>query len=243
MTIRLPDQRARLLERIAADIDALPADRTRLVAVDGVDGAGKTHFADELAAVLDQAAVPVIRASADGYHHAPEIRYRRGRDSPEGFYRDSYDYGRLTGLLLDPLHIGAGEYVRRSYDIHAEQPVPIMTEQAPPASVLVLDGIFAHRDELAAYWDYSVYLHVPFDVSIPRGAQRGYGDPDPAAPSNARYVEGQRLYLAECGPMSRATVVIDNTDLDRPLVRCQRRPQSNNPGRTVFTARLRQPGP
>ncbi len=218
MTTRSPDERSRLLHRIAADIAALPSDRVRLTAVDGVDGAGKTHFADELAAALARAGTLVIRASVDGFHHPPAVRHRRGRASPEGFYRDSYDYGRLTRLLLDPLRNGAGEYVRRVYDVHAERPIPVVVKQAPRAAVLVFDGIFAHRDELAGYWDYSVYLHVPFEVSIPRGAQRGYGDPDPGAPSNARYVDGQWLYLAECDPISRATVVIDNTVLDRPAV-------------------------
>jgi uridine kinase len=56
-------------------------------------------------------------------------------------------------------------------------------------------------------------LEVDFNVSIPRGAGRGYGDPDPAAASNRRYVEGQRLYLATCRPQERATWVIDNNVL------------------------------
>jgi len=59
---------------------------------------------------------------------------------------------------------------------------------------------------------------VPFEVSIPRGAARGYGDPDPAAAANHRYVEGQRLYLAACCPRERATFVVDNTDLDAPSI-------------------------
>jgi uridine kinase len=64
-----------------------------------------------------------------------------------------------------------------------------------------------------------VFLDVPFEVSIPRGAARGYGHPDPGHPSNQRYVEGQRRYLAECDPRARATMVLDNTDLDRPTIR------------------------
>jgi uridine kinase len=105
------------------------------------------------------------------------------------------------------------------YDVHAESPVQVAPETAAPDAILVLDGIFTHRDELVGFWDYSVFLDVPFAVSIPRGAARGYGDPDPDAESNRRYIEGQRLYLAECDPRSRATVVIDNTDLDRPVMR------------------------
>jgi uridine kinase len=228
MTTRSPE-RAAVLTSVATAIGRLPATTTRLVVVDGVDGAGKTHFADELGAELLRAGMPLIRASVDGFHHPREFRYRRGRWSPEGFFRDSYDYPALRRLLLDPLRSGRGGYVRQVYDVQAEQPVPVVTERAPPAAVLVFDGIFVHRDELAAYWDYSVYLDVPFAVSIPRGAQRGYGDADPAAPSNARYIQGQQIYLAECDPMNRATLVIDNSRLDRPTVlRCPRASSSDS---------------
>jgi len=212
-------QRAAVVARVAADVLALPGSGVRRVAVDGFDGSGKTCFADELGEELAGCGVSVVRASVDDFHHPPAVRYRRGRASPEGFFRDSYDYDRLLRLLLDPLGAGgSGRFVRRSYDVHSERPVECLTETATPGSVLVFDGIFTHREELVGCWDYSVWLDVPFAVSIPRGAQRGDGDgdPDPAAPANRRYVEGQRRYLAACRPRERATVVIDNEHLDRP---------------------------
>jgi len=210
-------QRAAVVARVAADVLALPGSGVRRVAVDGFDGSGKTCFADELGEELAGCGVSVVRASVDDFHHPPAVRYRRGRASPEGFFRDSYDYDRLLRLLLDPLGAGgSGRFVRRIYDVHSERPVECLTETATPGSVLVFDGIFTHREELVGCWDYSVWLDVPFAVSIPRGAQRGDGDPDPAAPANRRYVEGQRRYLAACRPRERATVVIDNEHLDRP---------------------------
>jgi hypothetical protein len=62
----------------------------------------------------------------------------------------------------------------------------------------------------------------PFEISIPRGASRGYGDPDPSAPSNRRYVEGQRLYLERCHPERHATIVIDNSVLAEPEITADR---------------------
>lgn len=204
---------------VAEAILALPADRIRRVAIDGVDGAGKTHFADKLGKELSARGATVIRASADGFLNPPRTRHRRGRDSPEGYYRDSFDYGRMCRLLLDPLSPrGNGEYVRAVYDARREREVRLLPELAHDDAILVLDGIFTHRDELIRYWDYSVWLEVPFAISIPRGAQRGYGNPDPSSPKNVRYIAGQRLYMAECQPQVRATAVIDNTDLANPLL-------------------------
>jgi uridine kinase len=189
-------------------------DTVRRVAVDGVDGAGKTVLADELAQALDRRGIVVLRASVDGFHHPPQVRYRRGRRSPEGFFLDSYDYPALERLLLRPLDRGGDRrIVRAIYDIAAELPVPHEVETAPTTGVLLVDGIFLHRPELRPYWDYSIFLEVPFDVSVARLAGRDGSDPDPWSPRNHRYVEGQRLYLRTCRPHDHATVVIDNTVL------------------------------
>lgn len=201
------------LATVADDIANLTGAGVTLVGVDGVDGAGKTHFADELADVLGARDVSVIRASVDGFHNPAEIRHRRGRTSPEGFFRDSYDYDALCEFLLDPLCTGDGRFVRAVYDVHQERRVTREVEVARDGDVLVLDGIFVHRPELRPYWDYSIFLDVDFATSIPRGAQRGYGHPEPTSPSNRRYIEGQHIYLAECRPDEHATVVIDNNDL------------------------------
>lgn len=182
-----------VLREVAQRILGTPSPFVLRVAIDGVDGAGKTIFADELAEVLEASERAVIRASVDGFHHPKEVRYRLGRGSPEGFYRDSYDYGALKKVLLDPLSPGgSGRYRTAVHDVAAEKPVTVLERQAEPGAVLLLDGIFLHRPELRDYWDVSVWLEVPFEVSVPRGAGRGtsFGSPDPYAESNRRYVEG-----------------------------------------------------
>jgi uridine kinase len=83
--------RTALLEYLAAEIDGLPADPFVRVGVDGVDGAGKSVFADELAGALRARSRRVVRASVDGFHRPRALRHARGRLDPEGFYRDSAD--------------------------------------------------------------------------------------------------------------------------------------------------------
>ncbi len=206
-----------MLARVAELVPAAGAGPVVRVAVDGVDGAGKTVFADELAAALAARGRPVLRASVDGFHRPRAVRHRRGRDSPEGFWLDSYDYDRLVAELLAPLGDPADSAVRTAvFDWRADRAVDAPPVRMPPGSVLVLDGIFLHRDELRAYWDFSVYLHVDFAVSVARMAARDGSPADPTHPANRRYVEGQRRYLTACAPAQRASVVVDNTDLARP---------------------------
>jgi uridine kinase len=80
----------------------------------------------------------------------------------------------------------------------------------PPSAVVVVEGMFLHRDELVAQWDRSVFLNVPFTVTASRMAERDGSNPNPDHPSLFRYVEGQRIYLDTCKPAERATCVIDN---------------------------------
>lgn len=200
---------------VADAIRDLPPARFHRVAVDGVDGAGKTHFADELARELSGRGTTVVRASVDGFHNPARTRYRRGRTSPEGFYRDSFDYGRLIRLLLDPFGPeGSGSYVPQVYDVRREREVRLAPALAEPGTVLVVDGIFTHRDELVRFWDFSVWLDVPFTISVARCARRDGTSPE----AQDRYVRGQRLYLAECDPRARATMVVDNSDLTDPAI-------------------------
>jgi uridine kinase len=165
-----------------------------LVAIDGVDGAGKTVFADELGLELAGRGRQTVRASIDDFLHPPDVRYRRGRSSPEGFWLDSYDYTRFEAEVLDPFRRSAA------------------------SAILVVDGIFLHRDELVRNWDFSVFLRVTFDTAYARMSKRDGCPALPEHPANRRYLEGQRLYFAACQPWTRASMVIVNDDLAAPSV-------------------------
>lgn len=211
--------RKRLLTEVAKRlVDVFPY-RTMRVAIDGVDGAGKTTFADELHACVSAFGRPVIRASVDSFHNPKAIRYRQGRHSPEGFFEDSYNYAALRKFVLDPLSPGGSQRCRTEFFDHMlDQEVPAVEVEVQPSSVLLIDGIFLHRPELLQYWDGSIFLQAHFTQSVARCAARDGWLADPEALSNRRYVEGQRLYLRRCRPESKATIVINNNDLSSPVL-------------------------
>jgi uridine kinase len=210
-------QRDAVVRSLRDGIVALRPRERVAVAVDGVDGAGKSVLAAELAAEV----APhrrVLHLTVDGFHRPRAQRYRTGR-GPEGFYRDSYDYDALQALVLQPFRAGR-PVMTAVRDVATDralrpEPVPVGAD-----TVLIVDGIFLQRPELAGAWDAAVFVDVPFAVSVPRGNDRfdGDHDPDPEAASNRRYVEGQRLYLADVDPRASATWVVDNTDLAHPVL-------------------------
>ena len=193
-------------------------DRPVLVAVDGVDGAGKTWFGDELAAACASWPGPVVRASVDGFHHAASHRHALGRTG-ETFWSRSFDYAAFLSQLVLPWRAGPGSVYRSAVrDVESDRSLDLPPSVVPERGLLIVDGIFLQRDELRDFWDVAVFLDVPFEVSVARMAVRDGSDPDPAHPSQARYVEGQRIYFDTCDPRGRADVVVDNSDLAWPSI-------------------------
>lgn len=192
-----------------------------IVAVDGIDGAGKSTFADGLAEVFAETGAAVYRASIDGFHRPRAERYARGRRSPEGFYLDSYDYATFRRVLIDPFRDGAQTsgatgFQLAAFDVARDAPVEAQWVTGPRDAVLVVDGIFLHRPELRGIWDWSVWLDVPNEIACARMAIRDGSDPDPAAPANARYREGQSIYRRAAQPDLAASAIVDNSDLMHP---------------------------
>lgn len=209
--------REAVMEAVAARVPTVDGDDCVRVAVDGPDGAGKTLFADDFAATLRAAGRPVVRVSVDGFHHPRTTRYRRGRESPEGFWLDSYDYDRFRSEVLNNFGPnGSRRYRPAIHDVATDTSLAMAAQVAEPGTILVVDGIFLQRDELADAWDLVVFLDVPFAETARRMAARDGTDPDPNHPSTRRYVQGQRLYFAACDPQRRADLLVDNTDFDAP---------------------------
>src|SRR5437763_15719630 len=100
------EQHTALLDRLASAIASLHPDRTIRVAVDGVDGAGKTVLADALAPLVAHKGRPGIRTSVAAFHNPRSTRYARGKYSPDGFFLGSYDSGAFRRLLLERLGPG-----------------------------------------------------------------------------------------------------------------------------------------
>lgn len=212
--MRPTDQRADVLAAVRALVPAIGRWR---VGVDGVDGTGTTVLAADLARLLRDGGREVVHAGADDFLHPRAVRYRRGRDDPEGFYRDSVDTGALRRELLEALGpAGTDRYRTRVHDLATDRPVHGPGQQAGAHAVLVVDGIFLQAPAVRPHLDLVVFLQASFPATFARMAVRDGCPPDPDDPANARYRQGQQLYLDEVDPAARADVLVDVEDVRRP---------------------------
>ena len=216
-------ERDELLQDLASKIAAINLPHPVRVAIDGVDAAGKTMLADELARTVKSLGRPVIRASIDGFHNPAATRRRRGSMSPEGYFYDSFNYPGLVEALLQPLGpAGARVFRRAIFDFRSDRALTTPLERAEPGSVLVFDGVFLLRPELRQYFDFSVFLKVDFTVTLKRAEQRDidlFGSIEEVHRRyQERYVPGQQLYLSSVQPERWASIIVNNNDPLRPTV-------------------------
>jgi uridine kinase len=201
------------------------------VAIDGVDGAGKTTLADELGPLFESRGRPVVRASIDGFHRPRADRHRRGDRSPVGYFQDSFDLEAVQEALLAPLGPGGTRRYRPAvFDHVADAPVGTDPSLAAADAVLLFDGVFLQRPELRDHWDYCVFVAVGFEETLRRVSTRDaaiFGSLEVVLSRyRDRYLPAQRRYLADVAPRGRADAVLENDDPSRPrlLVRAQARP-------------------
>ena len=212
-------QRARVVVELARSIPE-PEGRPVCVALDGMTGVGKTSLRGELATQLRHEGRKVLEASGDDFHHPREHRYTQGRESALGYYEDAYDYVAMARKLLAPLGEGGSREVRmRHHDLVSDA---ILTEEplvtVEPSTVVLVDGSFLMRPEVAPLWDLHILVEASRIASVARQSARDGSPEDPGHPYYGRYFGAYDIYVERCNPRSRATFVVNNTDLKRPVV-------------------------
>ena len=211
--------RQKLIAKIAENIVAQTKEGVYKVGIDGVDGAGKTYFGDELTQELKRYDIPLLRSSTDFFHNPRKVRYRLGKQSPEGFFLNSFNYAKMKALLLDSVSEGSGQICYERYFNHRTNQVEMSSpKEVKGKAILVVDGIFLHRQELRTYWDFSIFLKVTRQESLYRCHIRDGSSAAIDAPENQRYVLGQKIYLEQCKPTALASIVLNNETLEKPFI-------------------------
>lgn len=162
-----------------------PAGTTRVVAVDGPSGAGKTTLAAQLSAVLRQA--PVV--------HMDDLY--PGWDGLEAGVR------RLVEEVLEPLsRREPARYRRYEWAVGELAEARVVPAAAP---VLVVEGVGCGALACAPYLSLLVWVDAPADVRWARAMGRdgeGYG------PYWQRWAAQEEQHFRKSGTRQRADVVL-----------------------------------
>jgi uridine kinase len=160
------------------------AGRTRVVAVDGRSGAGKTSLAEVLRKVLDAPVVSLedLYGGWDGLEHGIDL---------------------LVAAVLEPLAAGRPPRVPRYDWVAGQWAEPTVLE--PPA-VLIVEGVGAGARRAAVYASLLVWLEVSPAVRKKRALDR---DGETFAPHWDRWAAQEDAMLAREQTPERADIVLD----------------------------------
>ena len=188
------------------------------VAINGIEGTGKTTFSKGLVSYLQSKSVTAINVSIDGFHFNKEHRYRQGRDSVIGYYEDSYDEVGFVDKVLLSSQKEPAYYISATHDLESDLYVDLEPVKIPNNAVLVTDGAYLFKQPYRDHWDLKIYLKTNYETALKRGAKRdreNLGGMEGAIQKfNDRYHKASKLYIKKNSPETIADLVIDNTDFE-----------------------------
>ncbi|TCJ82243.1 UNVERIFIED_ORG: uridine kinase [Bacillus cereus] len=215
--------RKQRIKEIADHILKLNVPHPRRVGVSGITASGKTTFANELAEEIKKRGLPVTRASIDDFHNPRVIRYAKGKESARGYYEDAHDYTAFKERLLKPLGPdGNLQYETISHNLKTDIPVHNEPLMAQSNMVLIVDGTFLFKKDVAHLFDYKIFVDTDFEIARKRGAKReteAFGSYEEAEKMFLnRYHAACKMYIDEHNPKSCADVIFRNNNFDDPVV-------------------------
>ena len=176
---------AHLVDALAATA-APPGVRTRIVAVDGCAGAGKSSLAAWLARTVNAQVV-----STDDF---------ASWDEPLEWWPI------FIKLVLEPLAAGRSvSYQPRSWGGEAKDPVLV-----EPGWLVAIEGVGASQQALRSYLAYTIWVDTPRELRLGRGLDR---DGNEARRLWERWMSAEDAYLNAERPHERADIVLRG-DLD-----------------------------
>lgn len=183
--------------RVARAFAEAARDGYALVAIDGPGGSGKSTLAAEVAGRLgpDHAAV----VQGDDFYR-PMSPDRRLLLSPQEGYDWYFDWQRLRDQVLIPLSSReAAQY--QHYDWSTGDLAPQVQHQVARSGVVIVEGVYAARPELADYYHLTVWVDTPREVCLRRLGERGH-DHGPGN-WNERWRAAEDYYIEATQPATR----------------------------------------
>jgi uridine kinase len=179
------------------------------VGVDGALTADTALLAEAIAGAVADTGRPVVRVSRDGFVRPRSVRLELGADDADAGWERWYDDGALRREVLDPLAAGgAMQLLPVLWDAERDRSARAARVPAAPGTVVVVDGPYLLRWELADAFDLVVHLAVS-----PAGLARRC-----PADDLARVAGSWARYLDQTNPAERASYVVRLEDSRHPAL-------------------------
>lgn len=210
-----------LLEVLKEKIEGLAHQKSKpfRIAINGIEGTGKTVLAKKMTQFLVQAGLNAIHVSIDGFHFNKEHRYRQGRNSAKGYYEDSYDEQSFIDKVLLASQKTPSTIALATHDLETDYYLDIEAVGIANDAILITDGAYLLKKIYQPHWDLKIYLKTDFETALTRGSARDakqFGSVEAAKEKfKLRYHQASQMYIRDCQPEQIADIIIDYTNFNQ----------------------------
>ncbi|MCC7307531.1 MAG: uridine kinase [Acidobacteria bacterium] len=201
---------ADLTQAIDGKRSEVPAERSMLVGISGIDASGKGYVTAKLAEQIKNRNVAVI--NVDGWLNLPDVRFDPSRPA-EKFYENALRLDEMFEWLILPLK------ENRSVDISMDYTEETATEYRPDRykfddiEIILLEGIFLFKRKYASLLDLKIWIDCFFETALRRAISRapeGLPSDETIRAYETIYFPAQRRYFKNDLPKNSADIVFEN---------------------------------
>lgn len=213
--ISIDEVTRKILDRRAT----IPATRSLLVGLSGIDGSGKGYVAAQLEGRLAlHGAAPAI-LNVDGWLNLPERRFSRSAPA-EHFYENAIRFDEFFTQLALPLRDRRSVHLIADFTEETASTYRKHTYDFKDVSVILVEGIFLFKPQYRSLFDLSVWIDCSFSTALARAinrAQEGLSAAETIAAYETIYFPAQKIHLAHDKPLENADLIFEN---DNHSTRC-----------------------
>lgn len=191
---------------------SIPAQRSVLVAITGIDGCGKGYVTAQLLQQLRAEGVRVAIINVDGWLNLPQVRFDSSNPA-EHFYLHAIRFDEMFGQLILPLRERRTLRLEANYAEETAAEYRKHTYEFEELDVILLEGIYLLKRPFQAYYDLSVWIECSFETALKRAIARAQEGLIPEATAEAYrtiYFPAQEIHFRRDDPRRAATVIVDN---------------------------------
>ena len=190
----------------------VPAQRSVLVAITGIDGSGKGYVAAQLLKQLAAQGVRTAIISVDGWLNLPHLRFDMSNPA-EHFYLHAIRFDEMFSRLVLALRDRRSLRLEADYAEETADGYRRHIYEFEELDVVLLEGIYLLKRPFQAYYDLSIWIECSFETALERAIARAQEGLTPVAAAEAYrniYFPAQEIHFRRDDPRRAATLIIDN---------------------------------
>jgi uridine kinase len=201
-----------LTQKILERRSAIPANRSLLVGISGIDGCGKGYVAAQLESYLALHGVASAVLNVDGWLNLPEKRFSPHTPA-QHFYENAIRFAEFFAQLVIPLRNERSVHLLADFAEETASSYRQHTYDFRDVDVVLVEGIFLFKSQYRDLFDLTIWIDCSFQTALARAierAQEGLSPAETIAAYETIYFPAQRIHLAQDQPRENADLIFEN---------------------------------